>query len=162
MAAINRDACIKLILKLEGGEKVTRDQRDPGGTTKYGISQRAYPNLDIENLTENAAVKIYGQDYWNKVSGDAIRSGLDLLVFDCAVNQGPEVAARLLQVASGAPVDGVIGPNTLAASAMPGIMKRFAKERVMRYATNPMFNVYGNGWINRIFTVFEKAVEISR
>lgn len=162
MAAINRDACIKLILELEGGDKITRDPRDPGGTTRYGISQAAHPSLDIENLTENAAVKVYVQDYWNKISGDALRAGLDLLVFDCAVNQGPQIAARLLQVAAGSPVDGLIGPGTLAASAMPGMLKRFTSERLMRYATNPMFNVYGKGWINRVLSVFERAVELQR
>ena len=40
------------VLESEGGSKITKDPLDPGGTTKYGISQRAYPNTDIENLTE--------------------------------------------------------------------------------------------------------------
>lgn len=162
MAAINRDAAIALILQLEGGDKVTHDPRDPGSTTKYGISQAAHPKLDIEHLSENDAVKIYVQDYWSKVCGDSLPSGLDLLVFDCAVNQGATTAVRLLQIASGSHVDGVVGPATLAASAMPGVIQKFTKERFMRYATNPLFNVYGNGWTTRLLTVYDKAKELNK
>ena len=47
------------VLKREGGEKITKDPSDPGGTTKYGISQRAFPDLDIEALNEQQAKQIY-------------------------------------------------------------------------------------------------------
>ena len=53
------------ILDVEGRE-YTNDPYDPGGETKYGISKRAYPDLDIFNLTENAAFEIYERDYWVK------------------------------------------------------------------------------------------------
>lgn len=42
------------------------DPSDSGGETKYGISKRSYPNLDIKNLTLEEAKKIYFCDYWLK------------------------------------------------------------------------------------------------
>ena len=47
------DDIINEVLESEGGSRITKDPLDAGGTTKYGISQRAYPKLDIEALTEN-------------------------------------------------------------------------------------------------------------
>lgn len=38
---------------------------DKGGLTKYGISQSAYPHLDIANLTLDDCRKIYYADYWS-------------------------------------------------------------------------------------------------
>jgi Putative secretion activating protein len=45
---MNFDQCIKFIFKHEG--EYSFDPRDPGGETKYGISKRIYPSLDIKNL----------------------------------------------------------------------------------------------------------------
>ena len=42
------------------------DPKDPGGETNYGISKRAYPDVDIKNLTEDGAKDIYKRDYWDK------------------------------------------------------------------------------------------------
>ena len=36
----------------------SNDPNDPGGETKWGISKRAYPNLDIKNLTRDGAKTI--------------------------------------------------------------------------------------------------------
>lgn len=38
-------------------------KNDPGGKTKYGISQKAYPALNIKALTLNEVKKIYFRDY---------------------------------------------------------------------------------------------------
>ena len=38
--------------------KISKNENDPGGITKYGISKRAYPHLDIENLTPEQAKEI--------------------------------------------------------------------------------------------------------
>lgn len=37
---------------------------DAGGKTRYGISQNAYPSLDIDTLTAENAKKIAYTDYW--------------------------------------------------------------------------------------------------
>jgi len=50
------------VLKREGG--YVDDPTDRGGETKYGISKRSYPQLDIKNLTLEQALEIYRKDYW--------------------------------------------------------------------------------------------------
>lgn len=37
---------------------------DAGGATKYGISQNAYPSLDISTITASTAKEITERDYW--------------------------------------------------------------------------------------------------
>ena len=49
------DDIIEQVIESEGGSRITKDPLDPGGTTKYGVSQRAYPDLDIEKLQEPGA-----------------------------------------------------------------------------------------------------------
>ena len=97
------------------------DPHDPGnwtggrvgtGTlagTRFGISAAAYPTLDIARLTLGDAQAIYRRDYLDRVAGGALPPPLALLVFDAAVNAGIGSAARWLQIAVGAFVDGVIG-----------------------------------------------------
>ncbi len=56
------DQALKFVLEREGG--YVNDSSDPGGETKFGISKKAYPNLDIRNLTPELAGAIYKADYW--------------------------------------------------------------------------------------------------
>ena len=53
---------IENVIKHEGG--YVNDPSDPGGETKYGISKKAYPKVDIKNLTLDDAIEIYKDDYW--------------------------------------------------------------------------------------------------
>ena len=47
----------------------------------------------------------------------ALPAGIDLAIYDCAVNQGLGRARRLLQQAAGVTVDGKIGPVTMVVAA---------------------------------------------
>ena len=40
--------CIEIVLKFEGG--LSDHVEDRGGLTNYGISQKAYPKIDIKKL----------------------------------------------------------------------------------------------------------------
>jgi lysozyme family protein len=102
-----------VIDRLEGGDKIITDS---GGLTRWGISQRAYEALDVAHLTREAAVQLYHRDYWRPVRADELPTGLDLQVFDTAVNQGPFQAAKMLQALLHVPADGVIGPQTVEAA----------------------------------------------
>lgn len=122
------DKAMGLILKYEGTEYVN-DPNDYGGETKYGISKRAHPEVDIKNLTLDQAKDIYRRDYWNKIFGDSILyQGLAEEMMDIAVNLHWTVAVRWLQHSynelmscadADAPdtllEDGIIGPKTLEA-----------------------------------------------
>ncbi|MBK8754113.1 MAG: hypothetical protein IPL99_21800 [Candidatus Competibacteraceae bacterium] len=59
--------CITPILAEEG--RLSNDPHDPGGLTKYGISHRSYPNLNIAGLTLADAEGIYHRDYWLPIGG---------------------------------------------------------------------------------------------
>ena len=118
----NFDNAIDITLGWEGGPAITDDPDDPGGLTRYGISQRAYPDEDIRALTEERAREIYREDYWNRVRGNGIRYGeVAAAVFDMAVNTGIRQASLELQRAvnhvagrSELVEDGIIGPRTIA------------------------------------------------
>lgn len=151
------DAVIKTIAR-EGGAKFTDDPDDPGGATKYGISQRAYPHLDIRNLTEQQAREIYKRDYWDRIRADEIESQLIAEnIFDTAVNMGVRTASRLAQLAANIePVDGIIGSRSLKTlnSINPELfLSKFIIVKIARYANicnkRPESRKYLLGWINR-------------
>ena len=82
----NFERSLKFVLDHEGG--YVNDLDDPGGETNYGISKRAYPSLDIKNLTVEQAAGIYWRDYWDACSCDKLVYPIDCYVFDTAVNCG--------------------------------------------------------------------------
>lgn len=141
---------IPLLLELEGG--YVNDPSDPGGETKYGISRRAYPSLDIANLTKDQASQIYYTDYWLKGQCQAIPFPLNCYHFDTGVNQGITQAAHILQRTVGVTVDGVIGPATLAAAcAMPSAQYYlYLVERLKVYRSLQEWAKYGLGWTTRL------------
>lgn len=150
--------CVDIVLQHEGG--YVHDPRDPGGETRWGISKRAYPSLDIAKLSREDAIEIYRRDYWQPLRCDELPAGVALVVFDSAVNQGVGYAARCLQQALGVAVDRVIGPQTLGAAArveQHGLVREIAARRGVRYGDNPNVGVYGLGWFRRLFDVAERA-----
>jgi lysozyme family protein len=119
MAKDNFAACVAWTLAREGGfQDDPNDEGNyrPDGTlvgTNFGISAAAYPTLDIRALTQADAEAIYQRDYWTRVQGEYLPLGVDLVVFDEAVNAGVSRSAKLLQAALGVVADGDIGPVTL-------------------------------------------------
>ena len=109
----------------EGG--YVDDPKDFGGETKYGVSKRTYPNIDIIKLTLDGAREIYKRDFWDKMKLDDVDSqAIANEVFDTGVNCGWRVAATMLQnainlflVAAEAKdllhTDGLVGSKTLKA-----------------------------------------------
>ena len=142
-----------VILSFEGG--YVNDPNDPGGETKYGISKKAYPNVDIANLTIADAGEIYRHEYWDKVHADDLSENLRLPVFDCAVNQGVKAAIRFLQMAVGTTNDGIMGSATIARSAAVSeeVVSTFLAYRAIHYAGLDTFSRYGKGWLKRLFSI---------
>lgn len=145
------------VLDLEGG--YVNDPADPGGETNFGISKRAYPDVDIAALTRDDAARIYYRDYWRPLRCGDLPADIALAVFDAAVNQGPSAAARMLQASAGAAVDGAIGPATLSAvrrawsADRRELLADYLSRRAARYATSPAFERFGRGWMRRLFLV---------
>lgn len=157
---------IKIIAKViqtEGGDKITNDINDRGGLTKFGISKRSYPNVDIANLTLNDAIEIYKRDYWDKLHCDSIKSdSVAYKLFDIAVNCGTGTAGKMLQRALGfhsANIDGIIGDLTLSATNNEDqeiLLIKLTKELTYHYAKicnndNNQYK-YIKGWNKRAFT----------
>ena len=152
------DYFIERVLSHEGG--YVNDPRDPGQETRWGISKRAYPQVDIRNLTRAQAVDIYRRDFWQRVRGDELPRGFAFQALDAAVNHGIGNAVRWMQRAAGVADDGVIGPVTLAAvqRAQPAdLVLRFNAERLRFYAKLTTFATFGRGWVNRVAGNLEHA-----
>ena len=144
---------VELVLGLEGG--YVNDPDDPGGETRYGISKRAYPELDIKGLIKSQAITIYRQDYWEANHVGSLPRMLQMAYFDCCVNSGGRQAALLLQRTVGVTQDGIVGRKTLTAANMyPGILYQdFLAERALFYTRLKTFDKYGRGWLRRLFKV---------
>lgn len=147
---MNFDIAFDRLIGHEGG--YVNDPRDPGGETNWGISKRAYPNVDIKNLTQSQAREIYRKDYWNLMMCDQYDGAIGFQMFDIAVNSGPGTAARLLQRAVGATDDGVIGAQTIAkvrATPVAKALMRLIAERIDYQTQIKQWPDFGKGWSRR-------------
>jgi lysozyme family protein len=146
------DIAFQITVGIEGG--YVNDPNDPGGETKYGISKRAYPNVDIANLTLADAKQLYEKDYWEVAHCQDCPPTLAILVFDAAVNNGPGAAISWLQSAVGVTADGNIGPVTLAAIAgikdITQTVALFHGARILSMSGQEGWATYGNGWSRRL------------
>lgn len=152
------DKAFEILIGHEGG--YVNDLADRGGETRYGISKRAYPHIDIVNLTLAQAKEIYRTDYWDKVKCSSLPPDLALLVFDAAVNNGVGAASRWLQGAANVAVDGAIGPKTIAASFSSGVAERFHAMRVDAMTKMPTWPNHGRGWAKRLASLPFNAAEM--
>ena len=152
------DRALDLILRLEGGD--TNDPLDRGGFTRFGIAQASHPNIDVAALTKADAAEIYLNQYWKPLRCGDMPPAVAIVAFDCAVNQGPGIAARLLQRAARVREDGVIGPHTLAAisGAPEAVLDDFMVGRLLRYTDTGNFDRFGKGWFARAIAVHREAV----
>ena len=152
---------VKIILKHEGG--YVNDPVDPGGETNMGISKRAYPYLNIKELTKKDAKDIYFKDYWLKAKCSKLPEELRMIYFDMVVNMGKSRAVKILQKAITAKgvktaVDGGIGPQTISNALKSGLEPdRLRSYRVKYYADligrKPKLEKYWFGWYRRALQV---------
>lgn len=148
----NFEKAVLVILENEGG--YVNDPNDSGGETKYGISARSFPDLDIKNLTKEQAISIYKKEYWDKIQGDKLPYRIALQVFDMAVNAGVSVAVKMLQEIAGTYKDGVVGKKTLDASAKIDQFSYFIA-RLRFYEKAKDKGGFRQGWINRATKVYK-------
>lgn len=168
------DAFFPTMLKHEGG--FVNDPVDPGGPTNKGVTMGTFqscakqylgiePTLEnLKALTDAQAGKIYKPLYWDKVRGDEIEpQELANIVFDFQVNAGANASKLLQRVLNdlGAkpplPVDGAIGPATMAALTsmdQTEVYRRYKQGRIDYYedlvAKRPAQEKFLKGWLNRV------------
>lgn len=149
---------LETVLKHEGG--YVDHPKDPGGRTNMGITQAVYEKYLNRTVTEEEMKNIkigdvriiYKENYWDKVKGDDLPSGVDFCVFDWAVNSGVSRASKALQKIIGAKADGVIGPNTLKAVESADseiIIQQLTEAREDFYKRLSTFDTFGKGWLSR-------------
>ena len=154
------------VLAMEGGW--SNDPADPGGATNFGITIGDYarhkgvrltpasaPGLiaELRVVSPDTVRKIYRDDYWLKARCDLLPGAPAVMHFDAAVNHGVGRAARMLQEAARVPIDGAIGPITLAAvrDANPlALIARYADIRRTAYRRLSIFSRFGRGWLRRV------------
>lgn len=145
----------RCILKWEGG--YSDHEADRGGETKWGISEKSYPTLDIASLTIDDAVKIAKRDYWDLLRLDEVADPrVQSKIFDMAFNMGTGRTAKLVQSAVGVVTDGIVGEKTLKAiNRMTGtkLVAELVDRHMGRYIDivigNPSQLVFLKGWYRR-------------
>ena len=153
------------VLADEGG--AVHDPDDPGGETKYGISKRSYPAVDIASLTKEQAIAIYHRDWWDAYGLERLvavdRPACAGKLLNLGVNMGMTHAVRCLQRAVRAcqqPVkeDGLLGTQTINAltyAPEASVLAAFRSEAAGHYrllmATVPKLRKYETGWLGRAY-----------
>lgn len=126
------DKALNFVLRWEGG--YVNDPHDPGGETKFGISKRSFPDLNIKDLTREQAADIYRRDYWNIFACDTRDYPTGLVIFDSAVNCGVARVAIWL--------DGCTGWQDLLNHRRAHYQDLVKKK--------PLMAKYLKGWMNRV------------
>jgi lysozyme family protein len=151
--------CLPIILKSEGG--FVDDPKDPGGATNLGVTLktlsswlgRAATVAEVKALKPADVAPIYETRYYNAAHANDCPTGVDLIVFDEAVNQGVGRAIKSLQKCAGVAADGAWGPKTKAAvdaMAPAALIDAIAADREAFYRSLPTFGHFGKGWLSRL------------
>ncbi len=168
----NFDESLVEVLKHEGG--YVDHPRDPGGATNRGITTRVYrsyrrrkglPLRSVRHITAKEVRDIYKAQYWDRVEGDHLPSGVDYAVFDYAVNSGTTRGEKELQRVVGTRVDGQIGSVTLAATeAMDArvVIQKLCDRRMSFLRRLPHWNTFRRGWTARVKGVRSHALGMVR
>lgn len=176
-AAVRYSRCLDIIFRHEGG--YVDHPRDPGGATNMGITHRTLANhrgrpvtkADVRALTRAEAAEIYRKNYWNVVRGGDMPAGIDLVVFDPAVNSGPrrgiQWLQRALRDATGQQiaVDGAVGSQTVEAAHKAAqirhtvvVIKSACAVRMGFLRSLGTFSTFGRGWTRRVAEVEAQSV----
>ncbi len=163
-------AALQHILKHEGG--YVNHPLDPGGATNMGITKATLQRYrggkvtvaDVKALSLEEAAAIYRRYYWEPAACDRLPAGLDLAVFDAAVNQGVTRAARLLNQAAGLGQASRVTETTLAAAARrnpEALLVEFMALRMRAYGSlTGLFRTFGLGWSRRLIATHTVALPL--
>lgn len=97
----NFDKAMEFIFFWE--KEISHESGDPGGYSVWGITSRDFPDIvkTLKNLTyaesQKLAKKFYYQNFWQKIKGDDLLTPIDIVLMDCAVNQGVGLVKRIQQ-----------------------------------------------------------------
>jgi lysozyme family protein len=152
---VSFDMAFASIAKIEGGFSDREKAADPGGATKFGITERVarawgYQG-DMRDLPLDTAKAIAKAWYWTKYQCDQFDERIAYQVFDAAYNGGYPV--RWLQECVGVEADGVLGAKTIAAVRTADVWKTIALFNAKRLAYLTELQNWppnARGWAKRI------------
>ena len=158
-----------MLLEHEGG--YVNNVHDKGGMTNLGVTKRVYDKWigresteqEMRDLTPDDVAPIYKKNYWNRVKGDQLPSGLDWACFDWAVNSGSGRPAKAVQRAVGATQDGAIGNQTLGLIAEKDpkfIIDYVYTVRQAFYEGLDDYKHFGRGWSRRNTETLHQAMKM--
>jgi lysozyme family protein len=163
MAVSNRMASFLATMRWEGGDKLSRDPRDPGNWTggrvgvgvlkgtKWGVAACAHPTLDIGKLTADEALSIFLESYWRPVGGDDLPPGMDHVVSDDAYNSGIAAALRRLRR-----VESRIGAQSVAAR-----IQTYSQLRLSFLESLKSWRIFKLGWTRRVAGVEAESLKMA-
>jgi lysozyme family protein len=167
----NFDRCLELMLAHEGG--YVHHEKDPGGRTNLGVTQRVWEEWmgrpvtekEMRSLTPLMVKPLYKRKYWDAVRANDLVAGVDYCVFDVAVNSGPGRAIKFLQSCVGVTVDGGFGPLTLAAvkdseEDPTRLIELYCAKRLDFLQSLKTFETFGKGWSRRVAEVKDAALKM--
>lgn len=174
----NYDEALDLVLDHEGG--FVNHPKDPGGATNKGVTQRVYDayrrsikqgTRSVRHITSDEVETIYRRQYWDRVEGDKLPSGVDYAVFDYAINSGTDRAEKEIQRVVGVTADGQIGMVTLdainkfdPADLIEKLCDRrlaFMKRIRHRQTKELLWKTFGKGWGRRVAGVRKHALAMA-
>lgn len=166
----NFERCLSEVLRHEGGW--ADHPKDPGGATMKGVTLATFRNYrlgatkaQLRAISDADLRMIYRGGYWDKVRGDDLPAGLDLVAFDAAVNSGPGRGARWLQSALGVSADGQIGPKTIAAANAHAdrqkVIRTACQDRLRWLKTLGTWATFGKGWARRVSEIEAAALAMA-
>ncbi|WP_295446268.1 glycosyl hydrolase 108 family protein [uncultured Thiodictyon sp.] len=135
-----------LVLTFEGG--FSDHPADPGGETMKGVTLTTFRHYfgahatkaDLLAITDAQLQRVY-RTYWDACGCDSLPSGLDLAVFDFAINSGPSQARKLLS----------------KARTIEGLCD--ARLAFLRHL--PTWGHFGKGWQRRVDDVRDSALAMA-
>lgn len=143
----NFPVCLQWLLDTEDPKRTWKEEPDTGGRAIAGVNSKVFP-ADFAHIAAIPQIKrgpaitnFYLVNFWNKWFDALTSTEVAQRVFDSAVNQGPETAVKLLQLAvsvsySHIYADGLWGPETLSTvNAAPAdtLVQAFKNERIDAY-----------------------------
>ena len=135
--------------------KFSDNPKDPGGATCWGVTQRVARACgyagDMRDLPLDTAKQIAKKVYWDPLTLDQFDARVAFQIFDANYNGGHPII--WMQGASGAKVDGLMGPGTVAAVIATDplrFMMRWNSLRLRYFTSLRTWLDFCKGWVNRI------------
>jgi lysozyme family protein len=147
--------CHAITAKWEGGWSNHPD--DPGGPTMYGVIQKVYdakrkewgqPLQSVRLITRDEALRIFREDYWNKVGAEALPAGVDLCGYDGGVNSGVGQSKKWLA-------------RSASITDPVARVKDLCKQRLSMLQALKIWKSFGKGWTRRVVDIEAKGVAMA-